>query len=56
MLKIIKGVTTLHRKVKKTYLRLVNDVLVSNAFPSALAPASSIPLLPRLTENKNKGG
>ena len=42
MLKIIKGVTFFHRKVRKTYERLVNVVLVSNAFPRASAPASPI--------------
>ena len=55
MFKIIKGVTTLRGKVRKAYPRLVNVVLVSNAFPRASAPASPIWLPPRLTENKNKG-
>ena len=55
MLKIIKGVTTLHRKVRKTYSRLVNVVLVSNAFPRASAPTSPIRFFLRLAENKKKG-
>ena len=55
MLKIIKGVTTLHRKVRKTYSRLINVVLVSNAFPRASAPAASIWLYSRLAENKKRG-
>ena len=42
MLKIIKGITSLHRKVRKTYPRLVNVILVSNAFPRASAPTSPI--------------
>ena len=45
MLKIIKGFTALHRKVRKTYERLVNVVLVSNAFPRASAPVALIWLL-----------
>ena len=55
MLKIIKGVTTLQRKIKKSYERLVNVVLTSNAFPRASAPASPIRLFPRLAENKKMG-
>ena len=55
MLKIIKKVTTLRRKVRKTYERLVNVVLVSNAFPRASAPASPIRLLSRLAANKKRG-
>ena len=55
MLKIIKVITTLHRKVRKTYSRLVNAVLVSNAFPRASAPAALIWLLTRLAANKKRG-
>ena len=55
MLKIIKGVTTLHRKVRKTYSRLVNAVLASNAFPRASAPTSPIWLFSRLAEKKYGG-
>ena len=55
MLKIIKGVKTLNRKVRKKYLRLVNVVLASNAFPRASAPAAPIWLSSRLAEYKKRG-
>ena len=55
MIKIIKGVTTLHRKERKTYSRLVNVELASNAFPRASAPTSPIRLLRRLAANKKRG-
>ena len=55
MLKIIEKVKTLHRKVRKTYERLVNVVLISNAFPRASAPAEPIWLLSRLAANKKRG-
>ena len=55
MLKIIKGVTTLHRKVRKTYLRLVNVALVSNAILRASAPEPPIWLFQRLAANKRRG-
>ena len=42
MLKIIKGVTILYRQLRKTYQRLVNVVLVSNAFPRASPPTAPI--------------